>query len=241
MHRKAGWVPGLWLIALLHQGTVHGMGLRSFVALPVEQGGRVVRALVENNTDTDIDTLFLNGAYGLSGRQTLLLGLPYRLSPSGKDRTSDLSVLYRHIAWQEDHLAGTRRLGWLAGGVISVDADRAPALQAGFVTSVYRDRSEWDIDALYRLGLADRPDEARYDLSFQYRLAPAHYPDWGMGAEWVTVIELNGRWREGETMVHQVTGGLQWVRRNRVLEGGVVQDLNSPDDTRIIFGARFHF
>lgn len=55
------------------------------------------------------------------------------------------------------------------------------------------------------------------------------------------VIEVNGRWLEGENMVHQVTGGLQRIHRNWMLEGGVVQDLNSPDDTRIIFGARFHF
>ncbi len=164
------------------------------------------------------------------------------VSAAGKPCCSDCRTGCRHLARIERATSACcTGLGWLAGGVIPVDADRAPALQAGFVTSVYRDRSEWDIDALYRLGLADRPDEARYDLSFQYRLAPAHYPDWGLGAEWVTVIELNGRWREGETMVHQVTGGLQWVRRNRVLEGGVVQDLNSPDDTRIIFGARFHF
>lgn len=231
----------LAVMPLLHQGAVHAMGLRSFVALPVEQGGRVVRTLVERNTDEDIDTLFLNGAYGLSGRQTLLLELPYRLSQSGKDRVGDLSVLYRQITWQDDTIAGTRRLGLLAGGVIPSDSNRDPALQAGFVTTVYRGRSEWDLDALYLLGLADRSDEARYDLSVQYRLIPAQYPDWGLGAEWVTVIELNGRWQKGEAMVHQVTGGLQWIHRNWVLEGGLVQDLNGPHDDRIILGIRVHF
>lgn len=241
MHPKAGWGLCLILAALLNQGAVKAMGLRSFVALPVEKGGRVVRFLVEHNADDDIDTLFVNGAYGLNGKQTLLIGLPYRKSPSGEDRFGDFSALYRHIVWQKDTLTGTRRLGLLAGVVIPTESNRDPALQAGFVSTVYRDRMEWDVDVLYRLGLAERPDSAQYDLSLQYRLTPAQCPDWGIGAEWDAVIELNGRWREGETMVHQVTGGLLWVHRNWVLEGGVVQDLNHPDDTRYIFGTRFHF
>lgn len=241
MKSRAGQYLGLVLVAALSQDPVHAMGLRSFVALPLEQGGTVARFLMERNTDDDTDTLFLNGAYGLSGRQTLLLGLPYRLSPSGGDRWGDLSALYRHITWQDDTFTGTRRLGLLAGAVIPTESGRDPALQAGFVTTVYRNRWEWDADALYRLGLADRPDSAQYDLSFQYRLSPAQYPDWGIGAEWDAVIELNGRWLEGENMVHQVTGGLQWIHRNWVLEGGLVRDLNGPEATRAILSLRLHF
>jgi hypothetical protein len=225
-------------VALLFQGKVNAMGLRSFVALPVEKGGRVARFLLEHNADDDRKTLFMNGAYGLSGRQTLLLGLPYRLSPSGEDRLGDVSALYRHITWQDDTFTGTRRLGLLGGAVIPTASERDPALQAGFVTTVYRNRWEWDTDVIYRIGLADRPDSAQYDLSFQYRLSPAQYPDWGIGAEWDTVIELNGRWQEGESIVHQVTGGLQWIHRNWVLEGGLVQDLNGPESTRAIVSLR---
>ncbi len=232
---------GVIVATALGQDPALAMGLRSFVALPVEQGGTVTRFLIERNTDDDTDTLFLNAAYGLSGQQTLLLGLPYRLSPSGGDRRGDLSALYRHITWQDDTFSGTRRLGLLAGAVIPTKSGRDPALQAGFVTTVYRSRWEWDIDALYRLGLADRPDSAQYDLSFQYRLSPAQYPDWGIGAEWGAVIELNGRWQEGESVVHQVTGGLQWIHRNWVLEGGLVQDLNGPEATRGILSLRLHF
>lgn len=241
MKNKAGWWLGLVAAASLVQGAVHAMGLRSFVALPVEQGGKVARFLVEHNADDDTDTLFLNGAYGLTGRQTLLVGLPYRLSPSGSDRRGDLSALYRHITWQDDTFTGTRRLGLLAGAVIPTESERDPALQAGFVTTIYRNRWEWDADALYQVGLADRPDSAQYDLSFQYRLSPVQYPDWGISAEWDAVIELNGRWQEGDTMVHQVTGGLQWIHRNWVLEGGVVQDLNGPEATRAILSLRLHF
>lgn len=94
------------------------MGLRSFIALAVDKGGKVVRVQYQRNTNTDTDVLIANVAYGLSGKQTLLFGLPYRLSPDGADQTGDLSTLYRHIVWQNDTAAGTRRLGLLSGIVI---------------------------------------------------------------------------------------------------------------------------
>lgn len=74
----------------------YSMGLRSFVALPVEKGGAVVRFAVEHSKDSDTDKLSTSMAYGISPKQTLLLGLPYRLSPSGGNRQGDIAILYRH-------------------------------------------------------------------------------------------------------------------------------------------------
>lgn len=53
-------------------------------------------------------------------------------------------------------------------------------------------------------------------------------------------MELNGRWREGAEVTHQVTAGLQWIHQRYVLEAGVVQDLNGPESTQFVSSARFH-
>jgi len=100
------------------------MGLRSFVALPLEKGGIVLRLFDEHNLDSDVNVLTTNLAYGISGKQTLFFGLPYRLSPAGPDRLSDLNVLYRHVVWQVDDEVGTSRLGLLGGVVVPTDSDR---------------------------------------------------------------------------------------------------------------------
>ena len=239
--RNKVWPVLLLLTTSLYAHTAQAMGLRSFVALPVDKGGKVVRVQYQRNTDTNTDVLVANAAYGLSGKQTLLFGLPYRLSPAGADRTGDLSALYRHIIWQDDTSAGTRRLGLLGGVVIPTEGGRDARLQAGAVATFYKGRAEWDIDALWIQGLDDAANRARYDIAWQYRLAPAVYPDWGIGQEWTLDLELGGRWEEGNTMVHQATIGLQSIHRQWVFEAGVVQDLNGPDDTRLIFSTRFHF
>ncbi|MHB1142325.1 MAG: hypothetical protein ACYC1T_11300 [Sulfuricaulis sp.] len=229
------------LAGLLAPGLASAMGLRSFVALPLEKGGTVLRLFAERNTDTDVDTLTTELAYGLSGTQTLFFGLPYRLSPAGSDRTGDLSALYRHIVWQVDTVDGTSRLGLLGGAVLPTESGRDGQLQAGAVATFFRRRYEWDLDLLYQKGLDQAPDSGRYDISWQYRLAPAVYPAWGIGSEWDGVLELNGRWTEGNETIHQVTAGLQWIHRRWVLEGGVVQDLNGPEDTRLVLSTRIHF
>jgi len=217
------------------------MGLRSFVALPIEKGGTVVRLIDQHNLDTDTNFLAANVAYGLSGKQTLLFGLPYRLSPSGDNRLNDLSVLYRHIVWQVDDAVGTSRLGLLGGLVVPTDGDSDLRVQAGAVATFVRKRYEWDLDALWIQGTGPAPDAARYDISWQYRLTPATYPEWGSASEWDGVLELNGRWAEGNSLVHQVTAGLQWIHRRWVLEGGIVRDLNGPGDTRLVISTRMHF
>jgi len=65
-------------ILLVYTLDVNAMGIRSFVALPLEKGGTVLRLLAVRNTDKNIDVLSTNVAYGLSGNQTLFFGLPYR-------------------------------------------------------------------------------------------------------------------------------------------------------------------
>ena len=228
-----------WLMVL--STSIWAMGLRSFVALPLEKGGTVLRLFAERNVDTDTDVLTTSVAYGISGKQTLLFGLPYRLSPGGSDRTGDLNVLYRHIVWQVDNRDGTSRLGLLGGAVLPTESKRDGGLQVGAVATFYRRRYEWDLDFLWVKGLNDAADSARYDVSWQYRITPAVYPKWGIASEWDGVLELNGRWTEGNETIHQVTAGLQWIHRRWVLEGGIVRDLNDPKDARIVLSTRIHF
>ena len=233
-------VAGLVAVTTLMPVSVGAMGLRSFVALPVEQGGAVLRFQALRNEDADVTTAVANLAWGIDPRQTLLLGLPWRLDPPGSNRLGDLSLLYRRIVRQDDRVDGTFRLGLLGGAILPTDSDRDGALQAGFVATLYQGRGEWDIDLLYQAGLDQRADSGRYDISRQFRLAPAHYPDWGSVSEWDVVVELNGRWREGAEVTHQVTAGLQWIHQRYVLEAGVVRDLNGPESAQFVLSTRFH-
>ena len=217
------------------------MGIRSFVALPVNKGGLVLRQQYLNSPKFNTSRAIFSGAWGLSGRDTLLFGLPYRLTPAGHDRTGDLGFLYRRTFWQVDSSHATSRLALLAGGVLATDSHRDNALQLGMVATFYRDRNSYDLDALYRRGLGSRGDEGQYDISWQYRLSPAEYPEWGFTPEWFTVLELNGRWRQGRSIDHQVTLGLQWVHHNWVLEGGIIRTINNAKQTEYLVGTRFHF
>ncbi len=228
------------LALALFQPLAQGMGLRSFVALPVEKGGSVLRGTVEHNADTDSNKFMINAAYGISHQQTLLLEIPYRLSPNGGDRLRDIGVLYRHTVLQSDTPQGTDRLGLLGGVIVPTDDKRDEAVQAGAVFTHYRGRNEFDLDVLYQQGLGDRDNTARYDMSWQYRLSPLEYPEWGIPHEWYIVTELGGRWEQGDPTVHQFTLGLQWVLKRWMFEGGAVQDLNSPNQTRYMFSIRFH-
>ena len=228
-------------LSLSNMGIVNAMGLRSFVALPVEKGGAVMRISYVNAQQASTDTLDANAAYGISAKQTLLLGLPYRLSPAGSNQQGDLSLMYRHIVWQQDSLEGTNRLGLLGGAVVPTESDREAAIQAGFVFTRFRNRHELDIDALYQQGLENRIDRGRYDVSWQYRLTPETRPDWGIGQELNSVLELNGRWSEGNSITHQITLGLQWINQKLVVEGGVFKDLNNAAEIGYIASMRFHF
>ena len=217
------------------------MGLRSFVALPVEKDGVVLRFLSEHNDESDVTQLSTNIAYGLDHRQTLLLNAPYRLSPSGSDRLGDVTALYRNIIFQKDQFDSTLRLGFLGGFVFPTDSDRDAALPLGVVTTYYKGRNEIDADVFYQAGLSDRDDSGRYDISWQYRLSPAEYPDWGIESELNSVFELRGVWNENDKTIHELTMGLQWIHQTWILEGGAVRDLNGPDETRFILSIRLHF
>ena len=226
---------------LLLSSSASAMGLRAFVALPVEKGGNVVRFQLLHNTDKDVTHLITSGAYGFNAKQTLLLGLPYRLSPSGKNRLGDASVLFRQIIAQNDSKSGTNRFALLGGAVIPSDGDQDPAVQGGFVDTHFNNRNEIDVDAIYQKGIDNRPDSGRYDLSWQYRLTPAERPDWGIATELNSVVELGGRWQQGKNTTHQLTLGLQLVHQKWVIEGGVTQDLNNEKDLALLVSTRFHF
>lgn len=217
------------------------MGLRSLVALPVDKDGSVFRFSLQSAREAEVDSFNANAAYGISAEQTLLLGLPYRLEPAGGDRTGDLSILYRHIVLREDYLEGTDRLGLLLGALLPSQSEDDPATQAGLVFTRFKNRNEFDADLVYAFANGDRPDSARYDLSWQYRLSPARRPAWGLVPELNTVLELNGRWQQEDDVVHQVTAGLQWIHPRLVLEGGVVRDISNGDETLILLSTRLHF
>jgi hypothetical protein len=217
------------------------MGLRSFVALPVDKGGSVLRFLADYNFGSHTNVLNVSAAYGLSGQQTLLFGVPYRLSPSGNKRQGDFSALYRQILWTKDTAKGTDRFGFLGGFIYPTDSDQQGAAQAGFVFTHFKGRHEIDFNTLYQKGLYDRLDSGRYDLSWQYRISPNTLPELGISDEIYTVFELNGRWNEGNTISQQITTGLTWVRPKWILEGGIVKELNNQQDTHLVISTRFHF
>lgn len=221
--------------------TSYAMGLRSFVALPVDKGGTVLRLTLETEQDTDIDRLTASAAYGLSANQTILLGFPYQLSPPGNNRQGDLSALYRHVLWRQDTDSGTTRTGLLGGLIAPTESNRDSAIQLGMVYTRFIDRHELDLDLLYQSGMDNRPDSGRYDLSWQYRLSPSIRPDWGLPTEVNTVLELNGRWKEGNNTAHQLTLGLQRIHPKYVVEGGIAQDLNNSEETRYLVSFRTHF
>jgi len=219
------------------------MGLRSFVALPVNKGGLVTRLVVDEIPETNNDRITANLAYGLDNKQAFFIAVPYRIADAKGDRLGDVGLLYRNLVWQNiDSGIKSSRFGILLGGVAPTDNDRDPKASAGVVYTYVNDKHEFDTDALWQQGIDDAKNALRYDLSYQYRLFPKEYPEWGLSTLVNAVVELAGRGVEGNTVVQQFTGGLQWVVTPRwVLEGGVTQDLNGPNDTNYIFSTRFHF
>ncbi len=216
------------------------MGLRSFVALPLDEKGKVVRVFFEHRQQAEVNKLISQAAYGISDKQTLFLGFPIELTPDGSQLFGDVSVLYRYIAWKDDQLSGTNRLGLLGGVIVPTEKHKNIAIQAGFVFTHFKNRHEIDIDALYQQGIGRDFDNGRYDLSWQYRLFPSQYPEWGITQELYGVLELNGRWN-GRNLTHQLTTGLQWIHQSWVLESGVIRNLNNENEWQYILGVRIHF
>jgi hypothetical protein len=212
-----------------------------FVALPVEKGGSVLRFQNIYASQSEVDLFVTSFAYGIDAKQTLLLGMPYRLKPSRGERQGDISLLYRYILLQDDSFEGTSRFALLAGAIIPTASERDYAAQAGFVYTYFRDRHEIDVDIVYKKGFDARLDTGNYDLSWQYRVMPDVRDDWGITQELNTVVELNGRWIEGRKITHQATLGLQWIHADWVLEGGYIKDLNNAKEERYLLSVRVHF
>ncbi|GAW94883.1 MULTISPECIES: hypothetical protein [Colwellia] len=242
-------IANITLLSLLNVPNAHSMGLRSFVALPLDKHGYVVRFLYEHITGSSSGNFHTSTAYGLSNDQALLFSIPYKITANDENHFGELSALYRHTVMQDDFFSGTARLALLAGAIVPMnnvpsdasDNVREPAVQAGFVYTFFQGRHEFDIDALYQAGINSRADSGRYDISWQYRLSPSVYPDWGIGSELYVVTELNGRWQEADEITHQVTLGLQWLQPTWVIEGGIVKNLTNNNDLTVLFSSRFHF
>jgi hypothetical protein len=221
--------------------STYGMGLRSFVALPVEKGGSVLRFQNIYASQSEVDLFVTSFAYGIDAKQTLLVGMPYRLKPSEGERQGDVSLLYRYMLLQDDHFEGTSRFAVLGGAIIPTVSERDFAAQAGLVYTYFKNRNEIDVDILYKKGFDTRFDGGNYDVSWQYRLLPAIREDWGITQELNSVVELNGRWLEGTNITHQVTVGVQWVHADWVLEGAYVKDLNNAKEEQYLLSVRLHF
>ena len=166
------------VVLLFTTSTAWAISLRTLVALPIPKGDTVFRLLNTHNTDTDANNLSASAAYGINKAGTVFLGMPYRIYPKGNARTGDISVLYRHMLIQEDRIDGTFRLGALLGGFIPTTGNSDGGLREGLVATYYRDRTEIDVDVIIKQGIKQSLNEFNYDISWQYRIAPAEYPEW---------------------------------------------------------------
>ncbi len=239
--KKTNFLVATIGIGIITFNNCYAMGIRSFVALPLDKGGTVIRLLFEHTLKENSNQLTSNVAYGVSNNQTVFLSDSYGFSGTNNQRFGDVSMLYRHIIWQDDYHSGTNRLGLLGGIIVPTASKHEMAIQTGFVFTLFSNRYEIDIDGLYQAGINNRPDSGRFDISWQYRLLPNEYPDWGMLSELYAVIELNVRWNEGNNLTHQLTTGLQWVQKSWVVEGGIARDINNKSDWHFILSTRFHF
>jgi len=237
-HRALSWLLAL---ACLPGHVTHAGGLRSLVALPLEPGGVVTRLQFVASSSPDNLTIAGTVLYGLTTRQTLIISVPYRDLEFGDDGFGYVTGLYRRLVYQHDEPNATRRIAVIGGLRAPTDGDLDPQISAGLVATLYKQRSEWDIDLVWMEGLGRSGDNARYDVSWQYRLTPSEYPEWGIPTEWQSVVELGGRYAEGSAMVHQLTVGALWVHPSWVLETGIIQDLNGPDEMSFLLGIRKHF
>lgn len=221
----------------------YALGLRSFVALPVGDGDLIMRFQNIYNFDDDVNTNPVSFAYGVTKDAALFVTVPYVSKLPDSDppsRITNIPALLRLIAVQKDTDYTTFRVGLLGGGLIPVDSDSDGGGRFGAVSTLYFGRSEIDLDGLYTVGFGRNLNTAQYDLSWQYRIFPKVFDEWELGYSINTVLEANGRWRETNTVVHQVTAGLQFVYPRWVFEGGVTQDYNAEYKTALTLSIRVH-
>lgn len=214
------------------------MALRAFVAMPIEPGGSMLRLMATQNTANNNITLMTGFAYGLSGKQTLFVSVPYRTS---MNNFGNLSVIYRHITTQSFSKGKSLRAGYLAGFVAATDGSGNVWAQAGPVATWSQGRHAVDTDLLWVAGLGAINSMARYDLSWQYRVFPKKRSAWGDDAEWFSVSEIGGRWTQGGELIHQATFGLQRIATRWIIEGGVIHNLTGAAQTSLLISTRIRF
>lgn len=226
------------LFMLASANSVSAMALRAFVAMPIEPGGSMLRLMAVQNTANNNLTLMTGFAYGISGKQTIFVSVPYL---SSMNKFGNLSVLFRHITVQKFSKGKSWRAGYLAGVEAATNGSGGLSAQIGPVTTWSQGRHEVDADLLWIDGLGAVNSKARYDLSWQYRVYPSKRPAWGGGAEWFTVSELGGRWTQGGNLVHQATLGLQRIAVRWIIEAGVIHNLTGSAQTSVLISTRIRF
>ncbi len=226
------------LILLSAINSVSAMALRAFVAMPIEPGGSMLRLMAIQNTANGNTMLMTGFAYGISGKQTMFVSVPYR---SSMNNFGNLSVLYRHITVQKFSKGKSWRAGYLAGIEAATDSSGNVWAQAGPVATWSQGRHEIDADLLWIDGLGTSNSRARYDLSWQYRVFPKKRSAWGDDAEWFSVSEIGGRWTQGGELIHQATFGLQRIATRWIIEGGVIHNLTGAAQTSLLISTRIRF
>jgi hypothetical protein len=214
-------------------------GVRSFIALPVEQGGQVLRVLAERDDGRDLSSFNLNAAYGITSGDTLLFGLPLRWVDGGQGRDGPVSLLYRRTLWRRDQPSGTTRFASLIGVAIPVEGGGSSQVPIGAVFTHYRGRTQWDVDALWLPARGASAARGRYDIAWDYRIAPAVYPDWGQVGEWHLIAELSGRYQAGVGTRNRLLAAGRYVRRAWLLEFGVDREVGGGGWGAVL-GFRMH-
>ena len=229
----------LLLLIFCFSTSLSAMGLRSFVALPVEKNGVVLRVQNLYTKETEQNVLLTSLAYGINAKQTLLFGTSYTTNPIHK--TGDISLLYRYIISQNDIYEGTSRFALLGGALLPTKSDSGTAMQAGAVYSYFFNKHEIDIDGLYILGENKRKNSAKYDISWQYRVLPETRDDWGISKELYSVVEYNGKWANQQITTQELTLGLQLIFPKFVLEAGYTKALTQQKYSKYLISIRTHF
>ena len=105
-------------------------GLRSLVALPLEPGGVVTRLQVVGSFSPDNMLVTGTVLYGLTPRQTLIIGVPYRKLELGDDGFGYVTGFYRGTVYQHDRPNATRRIAVIGGIRVPTDSDLDPQIAA---------------------------------------------------------------------------------------------------------------
>lgn len=229
------------VVILTFSSSLFALPIRTFVAVPLAPHDLILRALTLYHIDTDI--LSTNGsiAYGFGAKHAIFITYPDSLRAVSRNPSSNISALYRYLAYSNNRLDRAFRIGLLAGSVIPTTSKHHGAITTGFVSTFFKNRNQLDFDALYSSGIDNTKNSARYDISWQYRLFPNLLPEWGLPIMLNSVIEYNGRWTENQTLIHQTTIGLQLLAARWLVEAALVQNLNVDHDSMLLLSLRLHF